>query len=242
MKQTKTLLLALPLAFLGLLPPASNAVTITFSLNGFYGSNFVSDGVTPFAAGTKVKLGFFYSGSSFQAVSAVNTTWTGLTGSLSSRLATLGSSFYTIAETSSTLNPDNGAEFQILWHLSQEALDGAVTGATKYNSKFETVISTPGIGSGSFDVKGQNAFVWIENADKTEFGLFASNGLIPTVADEDWALDVNSGLTDTGVIAIAGATNAGGVTLIPEPTSGALLGLGLGLLALARRKIYNQDS
>ena len=242
MNQKKTLLLALPLALLGLLPPASHAVTITFSLNGFYGGNFVSDGVTPFVPGTKVKLGFFYSGSSFQTVSAVNTTWTGLTGSLSSRLATLGSSFYTIAETDSTLNPDNGAEFQILWHLSQEVLDGAVTGATKYNSKFETLLSTPGIGSGSFDVKGQNAYVWIENADKTQFGLFASNGLIPTVADDDWSLDVTSGTTDTGVFAIAGATNAGGVALIPEPTSGALLGLGLGLLALARRKIYNQES
>lgn len=241
MKQTKKLVLTLPLALLGLLSSASHAVTITLSLNGYYGENFVSDGATPFDVGTKVKLGFFYTGSSFQELSYVNSNWTGLTGNLPSKLATLGSSFYTIAETASTFNPDNGAEFQILWHLSREVLDGAVVGATKYSSMFDTVITTPGIGSGSFDVKGQKAYVWIENADKSQFGLFASNGLIPTLASEDWSLDVTSGTGDTGVFAIAGVASSGGVTLVPEPTTGSLLALGLGLLALKRRKIYKQQ-
>jgi len=227
--------------FLGM-PSATQAVTITLSVNGYSGGNYLSDGTTVFPSGTKVKLGFFYSGSSFQSVSSVNSTWTGFSASdtLATKLTNLGSNFYTIAETTSVLDADLGPTFQLLWHVNSDAIAGAAPGALVTSAKFETLLSTPGVGSGSFDVKGQNAFVWIETASRNEFGLFASKGLFPTVADEDWALDViSASATDAGVTAIAGTASASGVTLIPEPASGSLLLFGLGLLAATRKKILS---
>lgn len=242
MKNKLFLSLALA-AVLSLGDSTGHAVTITFSLNGYGGGNFLSDGSTQFPDGTKVKLGFFHSSGGFQTNTAVQSTWDGLvsgSGTLASKLTTLGANFYTIAETTSLIDPDLGAAFQILYHVDPDAIAGAAPGALVTNGKFETVINTPGIGSGSFDVKGQKAYVWIETADRSQFGLFYSNELFPTVADEDWFVDVTTG--STGVSAIAGAANSVGVSLIPEPSSGLLLGLGLGLLSLARRNPFRQRS
>jgi hypothetical protein len=233
---TRSFFLATTL-MLGLAGSVGQAITITFSLNGYAGGNVLSSGGL-FPDGTKIKLGFFYSGSSFASNSAVQSNWDNLaggSGTLASKLDSLGSSFYTIAQTTSLTSGTGDdylpAAFHILYHPDTT---GAAPGALTPADKFETIINTPGIGIGSFDVKGKNAFVWIETADRSEFGLFYSAEQFPTVADEDFSVDVLD--SSTGVIAIAGSANDTGVALIPEPSTGLLFSLGLGILTLARRK------
>jgi hypothetical protein len=235
---TRSFFLATTL-MLGLAGSAGQAITITFSLNGYGGGNVLSSG-DPFPDGTKIKLGFFYSGSSFASNSAVQSNWDNLaggSGTLASKLDSLGSSFYTIAQTTSLTSGTEGtddyflAAFHILYHIDTT---GAAPGALVTAGKFDTVISTPGIGIGSFDVKGKNAFVWIETADRSEFGLFYSAETFPTLADDDFSVNVLD--SSTGVFAIAGSINDAGVALIPEPSTGLLFSLGLGILTLARRK------
>ena len=216
-------------------PSANAQVAISLSVNGFYGENYVSSG-NLMPTGTKVKLGVFYSASTLTSVANVTNLWGALTeSSLSAKLATFDDTFYTLAETT-TLLGDGASAFQILYNPIAQVIADADPSAFKVQDKFSVspAVTIPSLSN--LNLGGKNAFIWIENGDRTAFGLFASNGLFPTVADSDWTLDVTSGTSDVGVLAIAGSTGLNGVTLVPEPSSFSLLATGLLALVGIRRK------
>ena len=215
--------------------PSANAVVISLSVNGFYGDNYVSSG-NLMPNGTKVKLGVFYSASELTSVANVTNLWGALTeSSLSAKLATFDDTFYTLAETT-TLLGDDASAFQIIYNPILQVLADADPSAFKVLDKFSVspAVTIPSLSN--LDLGGKNAFIWIENADRTAFGLFASNGRFPTAPDSDWTLDVTSGVGDVGVLAIVGSTGLNGVTLVPEPSSFSLLVTGLLALVGIRRK------
>jgi len=218
----------------------AQTVEITLSVNGFYGENYVSSG-NLMPTGTKVKLGVFYSGGAFTSVANVTSQWGALTGSsLNANLATFDDTFYTLAETTTLLGDDVSA-FQILYNPIAQVIADADPSAFIVQNKFSVspAVTIPSLSN--LNLGGKNAFIWIENDNRTEFGLFASNGLFPTVDASDWTLDVTSGTGDVGVLAIAGSAGPNGVTLIPEPSSFSLLAAGLLTLAGLRRKQRLQD-
>ena len=216
-------------------PSANAQVAISLSVNGFYGENYVSSG-NLMPTGTKVKLGVFYSASTLTSVANVTNLWGALTeSSLSAKLDTFDDTFYTLAETTTILG-DGASAFQILYNPIAQVIADADPSAFKVQDKFSVspAVTIPSLSS--LNLGGKNAFIWIESVDRTAFGLFASNGLFPTVADSDWTLDVTSGTSDVGVLAIAGSTGLNGVTLVPEPSSFSLLATGLLALVGIRRK------
>lgn len=221
-------------------PSANAQVAISLSVNGFYGENYVSSG-NLMPTGTKVKLGVFYNNSAFTPTADVLASWAALSegvnsiGNMASRLETFDDTFYTLAETT-TLLGDGVSAFQILYNPIAQVIADADPSAFKVQDKFSVspAVTIPSLSN--LNLGGKNAFIWIENGDRTAFGLFASNGLFPTVADSDWTLDVTSGTSDVGVLAIAGSTGLNGVTLVPEPSSFSLLATGLLALVGIRRK------
>jgi len=223
---------------LALIPSAQAQISITMSVNGFYGENYLSDGTTLMPTGTKVKLGVFYSGTALTSVSSVSTLWEGLSGDMSAKLATFDDTFYSLAE-STVLSPDGDgvSNFQFLYSPILSIYNDADISAFKVQAKFSVnpAVTTPALVN--LDLRLKNAFVWIENADRSEFGLFASKGLFPNVADEDWTFDVtSSSALDAGVTAIAGIARESGVTLVPEPTTASLLLVGMAAFITIRRR------
>jgi len=234
-KKSVFLLIGL-LAALALIPSAQAQISITMSVNGFYGENYLSDGTTLMPTGTKVKLGVFYSGTTLTSVSSVSTLWQGLSGDMSAKLATFDDTFYSLAE-STVLSSDGLSNFQFLYNPIQSVYDDADASAFKVQAKFSVnpAVTTPTLAN--LDLRLKNAFVWIESADRSEFGLFASKALFPNVADEDWTLDVTSSTaSDMGVTAIAGIARDGGVTMVPEPTTASLLVAGMAAFITIRRR------
>ena len=223
---------------LALTPSAQAQISITMSVNGFYGENYRSDGTTLMPTGTRVKLGVFYSGTALTSVSSVSTLWEGLSGDMSAKLATFDDTFYSLAESTVLYDSVNGtSNFQFLYNPIPSVFNDADPSAFKVQGKFSVnpAVTTPALTSLNLALK--NAFVWIENADRSEFGLFASKGFFPSVSDEDWTLDVTSSSTlDTGVTAIAGIAGANGVTLVPEPTTASLLVVGMAAFITIRRR------
>ena len=223
---------------LGLMQSAQAQVSITMSVNGFYGENYLSNGTDLMPTGTKVKLGVFYSGTTLTSVSNVTTLWQGLAGDMTAKLAAFDDTFYSLAE-STVLSSDGVSNFQFLYSPIQQVYDDADASAFKVLGKFTVnpAVTTPTLAS--LDLRLQNAFVWIESADRSEFGLFASKALFPNVQDEDWTLDVtSSSALDMGVIAIAGSAGESGVTLVPEPTTASLLVVGMAAFFTIRRRKY----
>ena len=221
---------------LALIPSAQAQISITMSVNGFYGANYLSDGTTLMPTGTKVKLGVFYSGTALTSVSNVSTLWEGLSGDMSAKLATFDDTFYSLAE-STVLSVDGVSNFQFLYTPISSVYNDADASAFKVQAKFSVnpAVTTPALVN--LDLRLKNAFVWIENADRSEFGLFASKGLFPNVADEDWTFDVtSSSALDAGVTAIAGIAGQSGVTLVPEPTTASLLLVGMAAFITIRRR------
>ena len=221
---------------LALIPSAQAQISITMSVNGFYGANYLSDGTTLMPTGTKVKLGVFYSGTALTSVSNVSTLWEGLSGDMSAKLATFDDTFYSLAE-STVLSSDGVSNFQFLYSPITSVYNDADISAFKVQAKFSVnpAVTTPALVN--LDLRLKNAFVWIENADRSEFGLFASKGLFPNVADEDWTFDVtSSSALDAGVTAIAGIAGQSGVTLVPEPTTASLLLVGMAAFITIRRR------
>ena len=221
---------------LALMPSAEAQINITMSVNGFYGENYLSNGTTLMPTGTKVKLGVFYSGTTLTSVSSVSTLWEGLSGDMSAKLATFDDTFYSLAE-STVLSVDGVSNFQFLYTPISSVYNDADASAFKVQAKFSVnpALTTPALVS--LNLAEKNAFVWIENADRSEFGLFASKGLFPKVTDEDWTFDVvSSSADDAGVTAIAGTAGLGGVTLVPEPTTASLLVAGMAAFIITRRR------
>jgi hypothetical protein len=221
---------------LALMPSAQAQISITMSVNGFYGENYLSDGATLMPTGTTVKLGVFYSGTALTSVSSVSTLWEGLSGDMSAKLATFDDTFYSLAE-STVLIVDGASNFQFLYSPFSNVYNDADPSAFKVQSKFivNPAVTTPTLAN--LDLRLKNAFVWIESADRSEFGLFASKALFPNVADEDWTLDVTSStVSDMGVTAIAGTAGMSGVTLVPEPTTASLLVAGMAAFITIRRR------
>jgi len=228
LKATRSALLALVLILGGSVGQAQ--VGITLAVNGYYGSNLTASGAQ-LADGTSVKLGFFYSGSAFIPSATVLSNWQGLSGTLSSRLSTFDDNFYTLATTAITSGNGNGAEFQILY-----SPDPDVQPNVAFQSLFaiNPAVTTPTLAS--INLTGLKPFIWIENSDRSEFGLFESKLAFPTGAfpDNDLSIDV----INTGSTAIVGTLLADdtGLQTIPEPSSASLALLGIGLLSLLRRR------
>jgi hypothetical protein len=196
---------------------------ITLSLSAYQSPNYLADGLTVVPNNTILKLGYFHSGGSFTSAASLGTQWGGLTGSISSRLASFDDTFY-------TLKADNG---QLVQTTAGEAgsnqgkfwISINPTSGDESDSRFLTTLNV----QGSFDpiLNGVNAvgfkpFVWVETADRSQFGLFEATSAMPTGLFPNLSLDLVIGTT--GFTPVVGTLAAKSFTLIPEPSTSALLG------------------
>ena len=102
------------LAFVAVEQTSQAQISITMSVNGYFGSNLSSTGAN-LADGTIVKLGMFYNNSAFTPTADVSASWAALSGSMQSRLSTFDDNFYSFASATTSTANGNGAEFQVLY-------------------------------------------------------------------------------------------------------------------------------
>jgi len=234
--QFKILWKATALAFLGFVSIEQEGhaqISITMSVNGYFGSNLSASGAN-LADGTIVKLGMFYNSSAFTPTADVSASWAALSGSMESRLSTFDNNFYSFASTVTSSANGNGAEFQILYSPDPEVQPDVAF------QKFFTLspaVTTPTLSA--INLVGYKPFVWIETADRSEFGLYQANAAFPTgtFPDNDYGFDV----TAANAIAIAGSLLAddSGVQLaavVPEPSVTAMSLAGVAFISLLRRR------
>jgi hypothetical protein len=162
---------------------------------------------------------------------------------MASRLETFDDNFYSFASTTTSTANGNGAEFQILYSPDPEVqpdvafqkfftLNPAVTSPTLSSISLNKVIVG---GVVTFEYR---PFVWIETADRSEFGLYQANVAFPTgtFPDNDYGFDVIA----SNAVAIAGSLLADdtGVQLsaVPEPSVTAMSLLGVAFISLLRRR------
>ena len=89
---SKAAILAL-LAFVAVEQTSQAQISITMSVNGYFGSNLSSTGAN-LADGTIVKLGMFYNNSAFTPTADISASWAALSGSMESRLSRLLSTVF----------------------------------------------------------------------------------------------------------------------------------------------------
>jgi len=234
--QFKILWRATALAFLGFVAIEQQGqaqISITMAVNGYFGSNLSASGAN-LADGTIVKLGMFYNNSAFTPTVDVLSNWAALSGSMESRLSTFDDNFYSFASTVTSSANGNGAEFQILYSPDPEVQPDVAF------QKFFTLspaVTSPTLSA--INLVGYKPFVWIETADRSEFGLYQANAAFPTgtFPDNDYGFDV----TAANAIAIAGSLLAddSGVQLaavVPEPSVTAMSLAGVAFISLLRRR------
>jgi hypothetical protein len=203
------------------------------SVNGYFGSNLSSSGAN-LADGTIVKLGMFYSSSTFTPTADVLSNWAALSGSMQSRLSTFDDNFYSFASTTTTTANGNGSEFQILYSPDPDVQPDV---AFQRFFALSPAVTSPSLSG--INLVGYKPFVWIETVDRSEFGLYQANVAFPTgtFPDNDYGFDVIASnatalvgtllLDDTGVQLAA---------VIPEPSVTAMSLLGISFLSLLRRR------
>ena len=219
-------------------------VSITMSVNGYFGSNLSASGAN-LADGTIVKLGMFYNNSAFTPTATVSSNWAALSGTMQSRLSSFDDNFYSFASTVTSSANGNGAEFQILFSPDPEvqpnvdfqkffSLSPALTSPSLSNVSLSKVIVNNVV---TFEYK---PYLWIETADRSEFGLYQATAAFPTgtFPDNDYGFDViGSNATalvgtllsdDTGV-QLAAAT-------VPEPSVTVMSLVGVAFISLLRRR------
>jgi len=229
----KATLLAL-LTFFAVEQAGQAQVSITMSVNGYYGRNLSASGAD-LADGTIVKLGMFYSNSAFTPTADVAASWAALSGAMDSRLSSFDDNFYSLASTVISSANGNGPEFQILFSPNPD-----VQPVVAFQKFFvlSPAVTSPTLSS--INLVGYKPFLWIETVDRSEFGLYQANTAFPTgtFPDNDYGFDVIGSnatalvgtllLDDTGVqLATVG---------IPEPSATALSLLGISFISLLRRR------
>jgi len=208
-------------------------VSITMSVNGYFGSNLSASGAN-LADGTIVKLGMFYNNSAFTPTATVSSNWAALSGTMQSRLSTFDDNFYSFASTVTSSANGNGAEFQILYSPDPDVQPDV---AFQKFFALSPAVTTPTLSL--INLVGYKPFVWIETADRSEFGLYQANTAFPTgtFPDNDYGFDVFA----SNATAIVGSlqTDDSGVKLfavVPEPSVASLSILGFSFISLLRRR------
>jgi hypothetical protein len=227
--RSKAVLLAL-LALVVVEQAGQAQVSITMSVNGYYGRNLSASGAD-LADGTIVKLGMFYSNSAFTPTADVSSNWAALSGTMESRLSTFDDNFYSLASTVISSANGNGPEFQILFSPNPEAQPD-VTFQKFFN--LSPAVTSPSLSG--INLVGYKPFVWIETADRSEFGLYQANVAFPTgtFPDNDYGFDVIA----SNATAVVGTLliDDTGVQLVPEPSVTALSLVGVAFMSLLRRR------
>lgn len=239
-KQTKLPLtrFVLSLIFLGGAP--ASAQIITLSLSAYNSSNYLSDGVTVVPNSTVMKLGYFYSGSSFIGASSAFSTWTNTlasSASISAALDNFDNNFYTLKADNGTMLQTTAGDFASGQGKFWISLD---PNGNESEAKFASVFT---VNPASFSPTltgvstiGVKPFVWVETADRSQFGLFEANTAMPNGNFPNLSIDLVIGTT--GFTPLVGTLSANSFTLIPEPSTSALLLVGL--VALCHRRRTNK--
>ena len=213
-------------------------ISITMSVNGYFGSNLSASGAN-LADGTIVKLGMFYNNSAFTPTADVLASWAALSegvnsvGNMASRLETFDDNFYSFASTVTSSANGNGAEFQILYSPDPEVQPDVAF------QKFFTLspaVTSPGLSG--INLVGYKPFVWIETVDRSEFGLYQANVAFPTgtFPDNDYGFDVIAS-NATALVGTLLADDTGlQLSVIPEPSVMAMSLLGVSFVSLLRRR------
>jgi len=234
--QLKILCKAAMLALLGFIAVEQDGqaqINITMSVNGYFGNNLSASGAN-LADGTIVKLGMFYGSSAFTPTADVLSNWAALSGSMQSRLSTFDDSFYSFASTVTSSANGNGAEFQILYSPDPDVQPDVAF------QKFFTLspaVTSPTLSA--INLVGYKPFVWIETADRSEFGLYQANVAFPTgtFPDNDYGFDVMAS-SATAVVGSLLADDSGVqlTAVVPEPSVTAMSLLGVAFISLLRRR------
>jgi hypothetical protein len=234
--QLKTLCKAAALALLGFIAVEQDGqaqINITMSVNGYFGNNLSASGAN-LADGTIVKLGMFYGSSAFTPTADVLSNWAALSGSMQSRLSTFDDNFYSFASTVTSSANGNGAEFQILYSPDPDVQPDVAF------QKFFTLspaVTSPTLSA--INLVGYKPFVWIETADRSEFGLYQANVAFPTgtFPDNDYGFDVMAS-SATAVVGSLLADDSGVqlTAVVPEPSVTAMSLLGVAFISLLRRR------
>lgn len=234
--QLKLMLKATVLALLTLFAVEQTGqaqVSITMSVNGYFGSNLSASGAN-LADGTIVKLGMFYNNSAFTPTADVLSNWAALSGTMQSRLSTFDDNFYSLASTVISSANGNGAEFQILF-----SPDPDVQPNVDFQKFFalSPAVTSPSLSS--INLVGYKPFVWIETVNQAEFGLYQASAAFPTgtFPDNDYIFDV-IGSNATAIVGtlLLDDTGVQLAAVVPEPSVAALSLLGFSFISLLRRR------
>ena len=244
----RSLLLSL-IAFVSMAQNSHAQVSITLAVNGYFGNNLSSSGAN-LADGTIVKLGMFYNNSAFTPTADVSSNWAALSGTMQSRLSTFDDTFYTLASTTTSSIAGNGAEFQMLW-----TTDSAIQPDPAYRKLFplSPALTTPTLSAISLSkiiVDEQVTFeykpyLWVETADRSEFGLFQATTAFPTGSfpDNDYAFDVINTQATAVVGSLLSDDTGFQLSAIPEPSVASLLLTGcMYAFCLKGRKMSSKKS
>jgi len=218
---TKTLALGLLLAG----GYTSVQAQITISMSAYQSSNKLADGVTNVGDTTIMKVGYFYN-SGFTSASALQTAWGSLTGSMQSRLNVFDDTFVSLKADNGIALETTAGEFDPGMGQFWIALD------PNGNESASRFVSTLSVGTSNQTLNGISLinvkpFVWVETADRSQFGLYESTKAMPSGAFPDLSLDlVMSSSTFTAVVGTLN-TRSFNLSAIPEPNTSVLLGLGL---------------
>ena len=222
---------------LGLLLAGSHApvqAQITISMSAYDNSNKLADGVTNVGNGTILKVGYFYN-SGFTSATALQTAWGSLTGSMNSRLGVFDDTFVSLKAVNGSALETTAGEFDPGMGQFWIAVDPNNRG----NESAPRFASTLSVGTSNETLNGISfinvkPFVWVETADRSQFGLYESNRAMPSGSFPDLSLDLVMG-SDT-FTAIVGTLNTKSFNLVPEPNTSVLLGLGLFSLLIKKRR------
>jgi len=213
---------------------------ITISMSAYQDNNMLSDGVTVAPNSTILKIGYFYN-SGFTSLATLQSAWTGLTGSMSSRLDTLDNTFYVLKAANGTALETTAGDF------SPSGGKFWISVEPNGNESEAKFASTLNINPASFsptltgiNTIGVKPFVWVETADRSQFALFESTKAMPSGAFPDLSLDLVMG--SAGFTAIAGTLQANSFTMVPEPTTLSLASLGVLTALVTRRRKHNSTS
>ena len=244
----RSLLLSL-IAFVSMAQNSHAQVSITLAVNGYFGNNLSSSGAN-LADGTIVKLGMFYNNSAFTPTADVSSNWAALSGTMQSRLSTFDDTFYTLASTTTSSIAGNGAEFQMLW-----TTDSAIQPDPAYRKLFplSPALTTPTLSAISLSkiiVDEQVTFeykpyLWVETADRSEFGLFQATTAFPTGSfpDNDYAFDVINTQATAVVGSLLSDDTGFQLSAVPEPSVASLLLAGcMYAFCLKGRKMSSKKS
>ena len=224
-----------------LLMAASSHAQITISMSAYTNANKLSDGVTLVPNSTILKIGYFYN-SGFTSLASIQSAWTGLTGTMSSRLDTLDNTFYVLKAANGTALETTAGDFNFNGLNPGRFWIAVDPNGNESETKFASTLSiSPASFSptlpGSISTIGFKPFVWVETEDRSQFALFESTRAMPNGVFPNLSLDLVMG--SSNFTAIAGTLQANSFTMVPEPTTFSLVTLGVLTTLVTRRRKNN---